>query len=166
MNYNELGYLRINAINYAKKYAIESNKSYEYFKVTNNIGGDCTNFVSQCLYAGGCEMIYNKKNPWWYNNNSCSSSWSVAHELYWLLKTNKKNNLKGPKGIEVASFNSLKLGDLIFFEKRKNVISHSSIITDFLNNVPLISQHTSDELNISFIKSWDIYKYHFLKISK
>lgn len=164
MNEKE-NYLRVNAINYAKKYALTPNELYKYFKLINDTGGDCTNFISQCLYAGGAPMVYNNKNSWWYKNSTCSSSWSVAHELYWLLKINKQDNLQGPKGFEVTSLNSLKLGDLIFFENRKRVIFHASIITDFFNGIPLISQHTTDALNILYTNSWSVYKYHFIEIS-
>jgi len=162
---NTLNYNRIDAINYAKKYALNPNPNYEYFKVTNNIGGDCTNFISQCLHAGGGKMVYNRKNPWWYQNRTCSSSWSVAHELYWLLKTNKTNNSEGPKGFEVNTLESLELGDLIFYGNKNNIILHSSIITDFLNNLPLISQHTAEGLSISYLKPWKVYTYHLIKIS-
>ena len=35
-------------VNYARKWAFSRNPAYYDFE---NIGGDCTNFVSQCLYA-------------------------------------------------------------------------------------------------------------------
>ncbi|MBQ2981399.1 MAG: amidase domain-containing protein [Lachnospiraceae bacterium] len=43
-------YDREAAVQYAKKHAAKNtnNKEYDYYK-----DGDCTNFVSQCLYAGG-----------------------------------------------------------------------------------------------------------------
>ena len=37
-------------IEYARRWAFSTNPAYYNFE---NIGGDCTNFVSQCLYAGG-----------------------------------------------------------------------------------------------------------------
>ena len=39
-------YDRNKAIRYAKKWAYSRNKKYLDFE---NIGGDCTNFVSQCI---------------------------------------------------------------------------------------------------------------------
>ncbi|MEW6558489.1 MAG: amidase domain-containing protein, partial [Elusimicrobiota bacterium] len=44
-------YDRIRAVNYADTWAYSRNtdKYYDY----ENVGGDCTNFVSQCLIAGG-----------------------------------------------------------------------------------------------------------------
>lgn len=47
MNYKE--YNRENAIQYTKKWAYSRNPKYYDF---DSIGGDCTNFVSQCIFAG------------------------------------------------------------------------------------------------------------------
>jgi hypothetical protein len=160
-----LTYLRNSAVIYAKKYALIPNNKYIYFKLIGDNGGDCANFISQCLYAGGASMIYNKQTSWWYNNNTCSNSWSVAHELYWYLKINNTDNFQGPKGIETTSLNELKIGDLIFFENKKNIIFHSTIITNLDYSIPLISQHTPNALNIPYLKSWSAYKYHFIKIT-
>ena len=43
-------YIRENAVAYARKFAFSQNK---YFASFAGIGGNCTNFVSQCIYAGG-----------------------------------------------------------------------------------------------------------------
>ena len=43
------------AVNYAKKWALSRNpKYYDY----DNLGGDCTNFISQCIYAGAKDRRY------------------------------------------------------------------------------------------------------------
>ncbi|MDE7439525.1 MAG: amidase domain-containing protein, partial [Clostridia bacterium] len=44
-----LDYNRELAYEYAKKWAFKRNPEFYNF---NNIGGDCTNFASQCIYAG------------------------------------------------------------------------------------------------------------------
>lgn len=42
-----------------------------------NYGGDCTNFVSQCIFAGSGIMNHNKRTGWYYiNGNKKSPSWS------------------------------------------------------------------------------------------
>ena len=53
INSGEENYDRISAINYAKKWAFSFNS--EFFDCSNS-GGDCANFVSQCLHAGGLPM--------------------------------------------------------------------------------------------------------------
>ncbi|AJA47630.1 putative amidase domain-containing protein [Clostridium pasteurianum DSM 525 = ATCC 6013] len=156
-------YSRENAVNYALKYANTPNSQYKYFPVNYDNGGDCTNFTSQCLFAGGAPMVFTGKNIWWCNSAGCSVSWSTAHSLYWYLKINTDNNLYGIKGKEATSTSDLEIGDLIFYRNKNNRITHSAIITSFMDNIPLISQHTPELLNIPYIKLW-ASKTYFMKI--
>ncbi len=50
-------YQREKAVEYAKKWAYRRNPEYYNYDA---VGGDCTNFVSQCIYAGSQVMNYNK----------------------------------------------------------------------------------------------------------
>ena len=45
----EIPYNREVAVAYARRWALGRNIAYYDFE---NIGGDCTNFASQCIYAG------------------------------------------------------------------------------------------------------------------
>lgn len=165
MNYrNSLSYSRINAVNYAVGYSTTSNPAYRYFLVQGDNGGDCTNFISQCLRAGGAPMIFSGKNRWWYNNKRWSVSWAVAGSLYWYLKINSKEKLYGVKGTEVNSVSMLEPGDIIFYENKRGKMQHSAMITSYHNDYPLISQHTPNVLNIPYEKDW-ASKMHFIKIS-
>ena len=170
-------YNRKNAVNYATSYALTPNPAYRYFPLINDNSGDCANFISQCLKAGGATMSYNPQSPWWYNNHGTlnikddtwSVTWAIAHSLYWHLKVNASVPTRGLKGFEVNNIDELELGDLIFYENFKNIIFHSAIITSFeiTNGIrePLISHHSYDRLNISYKKSYPYKKVHFLKIS-
>ncbi|MEK6264917.1 MAG: amidase domain-containing protein [Clostridium sp.] len=161
-------YNREAAVSYAIKYAIVPNSEYKYYNVIGEGGGDCTNFISQCLKAGGAPMDYNNLRPWWYDmkQGKASICWAVAHSLYWYLKTSRNNNKI--KGREVDDIRELEMGDLIFYENYNNVIFHSTIITSFAevygNREPRISQHTSNQLNVTYKKSYDYKKAHFIKI--
>ncbi|AGK98087.1 amidase domain-containing protein [Clostridium pasteurianum] len=157
-------YSRVNAVNYAIKYAENPNPSYKYFPVQYDNGGDCTNFTSQCLFAGGAPMVFSSRNIWWYNSKGWSVSWATAHSLYWYLKVSGNDNLYGVKGREVSSISSLETGDLIFYRNGNDKLTHSAIITSFKDDMPLISQHSPEILNIPYIKLW-ASKMHFIKIS-
>lgn len=50
-------------IDYARKWALSRNPAYYDFEA---IGGDCTNFVLQCLYAGGAVMHFTRDTGWYY----------------------------------------------------------------------------------------------------
>ncbi len=164
-------YNRVAATNYAIKYALEPNKEYKYFKSINEGGGDCTNFVSQCLKAGGAPMDYNKQRPWWYHlkQGKASICWAVAHSLYWYLKTNQSSKRNVIKGLEVEDIRELEIGDVIFYENYHDIIFHATIITSFIEDSgvmePLISQHTINQLNATYKKSYAYKKAHFLKIT-
>ena len=168
-------YSRLNAVNYALTYAINPNPLYRFFPEIGDGGGDCSNFISQCLYAGGAPFDYGSNAPWWYNkkgtlnvnDDTWSVSWAVAHSLYWTLKIRGDKNLNGVKGIEVTNINMLELGDIIQYENYRGIIYHSAIITSFdyagQNKLPRITQHTFNAANISYIKP-AAKKMHFMKI--
>lgn len=168
-------YMRERAVEYAVRHALEPNPSYRYFAVHGDGGGDCSNFISQCLRAGGAPMDYGSPRPWWYNNkggagaakHTWSVSWAVAHSLYWCLKVRGSMNLPGLKASEVTDIDMLEPGDVIQYENHKGLIYHSTIITSFSYEkgarVPLISQHSFDGLNISYVKP-AAKKMHLMKI--
>lgn len=172
-------YNRENAVNYAVRYALKPNAEYRYFPLIGNNSGDCANFLSQCLRAGGAPMSYKYGREWWYNNHGTlknvkddtwSISWAVAHSLYWYLKINGSTNANGVvKGLEVSDTNQLELGDVVFYEDYKSVIFHSAMITSFesFNGVkePLISHHSYEALNVPYKKDYPYKRVHFLKIS-
>ncbi|HCJ58387.1 MAG TPA: methylase [Clostridiaceae bacterium] len=165
-------YNRARAVNYAKTFALSPNPGFKYFQIYETLGGDCTNFISQCLLAGGAPMTYTTEYAWWYNKSGTydtnddrwSVPWAVAHSLYWTLKVNNNSNIDAAKGLEVGSAAMLELGDLIFFEDDNGVIFHSTIVTGYSPIDTLISQHTYEALNIPYIRSWEAKRYHYLKI--
>ena len=55
-----------NAISYARRYCGNYNPSYANYR---NMGGDCANFVSQCLKAGGLDL--SGCNVSWRDNFGC-----------------------------------------------------------------------------------------------
>lgn len=155
-------YSRISAVQYALTYALSPNPEYKYMPASDPIGNDCTNFVSQCIHAGGAPMSKNSI-PWWYENGKYSFSWTVANSFYLCLKERARLNTTGLKGIEVYDLAMLELGDLIFYEDSSGKIYHSAIVTSFYFGVPLISQHSIDARNIYYLKAKAV-KMYFMKI--
>ena len=115
-------YDRKKAIGYAKKWAYSRNKKYLDFE---NIGGDCTNFVSQCIYEGSKVMNYTKDLGWYYiNGNNKSPSWTGVEFLYEFLVNNKG---VGPFGKEIKQ-EEIELGDIIQLSFDGKKFSHSLIV--------------------------------------
>jgi len=121
---NIIPYNRQKAIDYAYKYALSRNPSFYCF---NNLGGNCTNFVSQCLFAGGMPFNHNYPFGWFYKNiNNRSPSFTGVQYLYDFLT--RANPLRGPFAIEV-DISDADIGDIIQFSLGGHFFSHSLIIT-------------------------------------
>lgn len=171
-----MGYSRERAVYYALKYGLNPNPDYAYFASHSGGGGDCTNFVSQCLHAGGIQMDFGPRWSWWYRRVSAyhpqtdrwSLSWAVANSLYRCLKSRHKLNMQGLRGLEVNDTGLLEIGDVIQYENFDGMIYHSAIITGFEylggRRQPLISQHSFDAVNIPYMKS-SSKAAHFIRIA-
>jgi hypothetical protein len=119
---NEIVYNRNNVINYAKEWAFDRNPKYLNF---DNLGGDCTNFASQCILAGCNAMNYTKTTGWYYNTSyDRTASWTGVEYLYNFLINNKS---VGPFAKEVT-INEIEIGDIIQLGDMSNHFYHCPIV--------------------------------------
>ena len=82
---------RERAVEYARRWALDRNPEYYNFE---DIGGDCTNYISQILLAGGCKMDKTPIYGWYYNNaNDKSPSWTGVEQLYSYLMREKDRGI-------------------------------------------------------------------------
>ncbi|MCI8545798.1 MAG: amidase domain-containing protein [Clostridia bacterium] len=140
-------YNRKKVYEYAKKWAYDRNPKYYNY---DQIGGDCTNFISQCILAGCKEMNYDKNNGWYYvNGNNKAPSWTGVEFLYKFLLTNKG---KGPIGIE-TTIDNLEIGDIIQLSFDGKKFSHSLIVVERGSiNDTLVATHSFDTFGRKVIK--------------
>ena len=161
MNFKE--YNRKKAIEYATKWAYKRNPKYYNF---DNVGGDCTSFISQCIFAGAGVMNYKKYIGWYYNSESDrTASWSGVEFLYDFLIKNKGI---GPKAIK-TDISKVEIGDIIQLRLLENRFSHSLIIIDKQgNNLDdiYIATHTEDAYyrRVSTYNFQDIRFLHIIDI--
>ena len=144
---------------YAKKWAYGRNPKYYNF---DPVGGDCTNFASQCIYAGCKQMNYDRNNGWYYiNGNNKSSSWTGVEFLYNFLIKNKGI---GPKGKE-RKIDNLEIGDIVQLSFNGHIFSHSLIVVKSGNNInnTLIAAHTYDIFGKS-VAEYGFEKYRCIHI--
>ena len=130
-----LPYNREAAVRYADRWALSRNPRFLDFA---RIGGDCTNFASQCIYEG-CKIMNYSNNGWYYrSSNDKSPSWSSVEFLYKFLIKNKSY---GPRGKEV-SISEIKPGDIAQLSFNGNTFGHSLFIIDingpYLNNISFV----------------------------
>lgn len=129
-------YSRMEAVRYAEQYWNSYNPQFKKFEV------NCTNYISQCLYAGGAPMVgYPKKSGgWWMRNNDWSYTWSVAHALRWYLPNAKQ----GLKAKEVSTADQLRPGDVICYDfEGDGRFDHNTIVVaKDENGEPLVNANT------------------------
>ncbi|EPZ43011.1 amidase domain-containing protein [Alicyclobacillus acidoterrestris] len=140
-----LVYDRVRATRYADVWWDGFNPRYP------KLADDCTNFISQCIHAGGVPMtkIGDKQNGWWVGNGKSKGSWSytwtTSNALYHYV-------LREVGGKRVPSPSDLKMGDLIFYDwEGTGTFHHSTIITDFDDaGYPLVNAHTDPSYHRPF----------------
>lgn len=140
-------YNREAAVQYAQKWALSTNSEFPRMK-----DNDCTNFVSQCLLAGGWRMAGpidsgNRKSAyfWWYDQSAwffykSSYTWGGAQNLYYFLEVSTR-------GLLVDSSTQLDRGDIIQLAFANGHVHHSMIVSGKTPSDLLLCYHTDDQLN-------------------
>lgn len=121
----------LTACDYAEKFALKSNPSYKTFEGS---GGDCTNFISQILHAGGINLT----NTW----SPYTHPWIRVEDLYWYL-TFQGIGIKIPDGYPLSK------GYVIqFYTPKLGRYFHTGFITHELTNGDyLYCCHSYNKLN-------------------
>jgi hypothetical protein len=142
-------YNRISAVEYAKHWALARNPSYFDF---SGYGGDCTNFISQCLYAGSSVMNYTPTFGWYYiSSYDRAPSWTGVNFLYDFLV----NNIGVSVYATITNSSNIELGDVIQLGDAAARFYHSLLVSGFTNNDILICTHTND----SYMRPLSSYHY-------
>jgi hypothetical protein len=131
-------YNRLKAVQYAERYWNDYNPAFKKFDV------DCTNYISQCLHAGGASMrgYPNRSKGWWMMNNNWSYSWSVANSLRLFLP----GSTTGLRAKAVSRPDELLLGDVICYDfQGDGRFDHNTIVTGKdAQGMPLVNAHTTN----------------------
>ncbi len=142
-------YDRNAAADYAYNNAYNSVPGTWYFEYR---GGDCANFVSHSLQAGGWREIkgwYKSDDVWYYDSwypGYCSYTWSGADNLFRFMSRTSRAN---PCSVERYS-HLLEKGDVVqmdYKDEHGNYGSwdHSMIVTGKNGDDPLMSYHSNTE---------------------
>lgn len=159
-----LPYNRQKAVNYAIKYAYVRDPAFFDF---TEFGGNCTAYVSQCLYHASQVMDPTPIFGWYYfSSYNRSPSWSGVEFLYNYLTTGQR---LGPFA-SLCKVNQLEVGDIVQLKfKEFNQFTHTLIVTKINSALPIteknifISANTYDVLNKN-LASYNYEKIRFLKI--
>lgn len=136
----EIPYNRAAAVAYARKWALGRNPAFYDFE---DIGGDCTNFASQCIYAGTNVMNFTPVIGWYYRSVSDrTASWTGVEYLHSFLVN---NGSVGPYGHEVTR-REVMPGDIVQLGDARGDFYHSPVITAVTPEI-LVAAHTYDALD-------------------
>ncbi|MFI5792216.1 amidase domain-containing protein [Streptomyces sp. NPDC051677] len=130
---------------YAEKYWNVYNKDYPDFN-NHTAGGDCTNFVSQSLKAGGWKHVpgyvydYTK---WFGNADIQSDSFVGVNEWSWFAQNSKRTTA-------LANVYQLEVGDVLQMDfDRDGSKDHTMIVTYKANGIPYLTYHSNNTLRKS-----------------
>jgi len=122
-------YNRLAAIEYAQKWAFRRNPKYSDF---TKLGGNCTNFVSQCLIAGGMPMNFSYPLGWFYISlNKRAAAFTGVEYLYNFLTRPKIS--AGPIAATI-DIQSGQIGDIVQLSFDGYSFSHTAIIVQTSGN--------------------------------
>jgi len=115
-------YDRARASNYAMIYGpLSGENGYRDF------GNNCTNFVSQCMRAGGWHYVfgyYKSSNAWWYDGVTppyATRTWSGSENFYWFIRNSGR-------GLYLGNIWDMIAGDVVQYDEDKDgFINHSQI---------------------------------------
>ena len=156
-------YDREAAVSYAHRWAYGRNPLYYDYE---NLGGDCTNFASQVLYAGIGIMNFTPDLGWYYRDaNDKAPAWSGV-EFFWNFMTRKEKTV-GPFGRPCA-LRGLKPWDFVqLWHRREGRFGHTPVVVD-TGSIPtlrntLVAAH-SEDADYRPLSSYSFQKIRFLHI--
>lgn len=134
------GYNASAAVSYAKTYWSHYNPNYSNY---NDIGGDCANFVSQCLHAGGLEMT----DGWyWYSRNNRSASWASCPSMYNYFKGAGYTIIENPSDGQVLAGNPV-----LYYSSAKGRWSYAAIcVGKDSSGTPVVAAHNHDYYGVDW----------------
>ena len=144
----DLPYQRERAVEYALRWALSRNPLFPDF---TGQGGDCTNFISQCVLAGSCVMNDTLDFGWYYfSPTNRAPAWSGVTYFYDFItgapSFRAENGGQGPYGSE-QPITGVSEGDVVQLANAQGQFYHTLIITGFDGDDPLVCAHSDDARN-------------------
>ena len=137
-------YDRLDAVGYAHRWAYGRNPAfYDYEK----IGGDCTNFASQCVYAGSGVMNDTEIFGWYYiDANNKAPAWTGVEYFYRFMT--RKEKTVGPAAVE-STITMMEPGDVIQLSFDGKRFQHTPVVVATRGRVTrpadiLVAAHSYD----------------------
>lgn len=153
------------AVAYANKYVnpninggIDGSYYNPAYKNFNSVGGDCTNFASQCLYAGGLSMT----DEWFYKSGTnYSSTWTFSRYNFTYMS-------KIGKAIWNPSSEDIYMGSPVYYRSAGgNNISHTTICVGTNSaGTPVVNSHNKDYYQVRWNYWGDRANYYTVQMTE
>lgn len=142
-------YNRTAAVRYAAKWALSRNPAYYDYSA---LGGDCTNFASQCIYAGSGVMDYTEIFGWYYiDANQKAPAWTGVEYLYNYLV--REEDRPGPMAVQVGE-EEIERGDIVQLSFNGVTFGHTPVVL-VTRPIIFVAAHSED----SFMRPLSTYNY-------
>ncbi len=157
-------YQRERAVEYARRWALDRNPLFTDF---TGRGGNCTNFVSQCVLAGSCVMNFTEDFGWYYLSESDRAPAWTGVEYFYDFMTGvpafaSRNGGIGPFAREVER-GAAEIGDVVQYADAEGDWYHTVIISRIEDGEIYICAHSDDALDRP-ISSYRFAQARFLHI--
>ena len=127
-------------ISYAREWWDKRNPLYADF---SGLGGDCTAFVSQCIFAGGAVMNYTRDFGWYYISLADrAAAWSGVEYFYRFMISNRG---VGPFG-KMVPLREAQPGDCLQL-CAENGCYHSLFVIDRRDGEIYVAAHSFDAVD-------------------
>ena len=154
----ERPYDRRRAQEYAQTWASARNPLFYNY---TGIGGDCTNFVSQCVFAGSCQMNFTSVFGWYYlDENSRTASWTGVEFFYNFMTGNAG---VGPYGAEVDE-TRVAVGDVVQLANAEGNYYHTLLVSGFSEQGEILVAAHSDDAFDRPLSTYNFASARFIKI--
>ena len=158
-------YQNARAVEYARTWALSRNPLFTDF---TGRGGNCTNFVSQCILAGSCVMNRTPDFGWYYISEADRApAWSSVEYFYDFMTGApafaERNGGVGPFAIEVPRRNAVP-GDVVQYADEEGDWYHTVIISAIENGEIYVCAQSNDALDRP-ISSYNFASARFLHIA-
>jgi len=153
----------------AKEYAVkhsgvrslpEGGRYNPKYRIYTFLGGDCANFASQVLHAGGVPQ-----GGGWHYTNEGSTSWVQSESLIWhllssgkgqrLLRGTYQDAVKPREGFPTGVISALEPGDIIAYEAGGRIVHVAVVTGKDPKGYVTIASHTADRLHFPWDLGWD-----------
>ena len=158
----EIPYQRQRAVAYARRWAQSRNPLFADF---TGQGGTCTNFTSQCVFAGCGVLNYTPTFGWYYISASDRApAWAGVDEFYSFITEQPdfaaENGGEGPFGMLAMTREQVMVGDLIQLANAEGQFYHTLIISEIRPGVIFVCAQSDDALD----RPLSTYRYASLRV--